>query len=209
MTTLSKRAPRKAASKAAAKKAPAKKAAAKKAAAPAREAVKKARANAAARKPGRPSTYSEANAAAVCGLIAQGYTLRQIGSLPNMPDKSTIIRWLAAHEEFRDQYARANETRALLMADEILEIADDSTNDWVERELKDGTIGLALADEHIARSRVRIDARKWLMEKMAPKRYGRTVAVTGKDGGAIEHEHRAIGGILDDLGADGADTGVG
>lgn len=155
---------------------------------------------------GRPSTYSEQMAKAVCGWIAQGYTLREIDALPNMPSKTTILRWLAEHEEFRDHYARAREVQAYAMEDEILEIAEDSRNDWVMRQGKDGESRLVFDEERVSRARVRIDARKWLMAKMAPKRYGDRVAVTGKDGGPVKHVHQTVSDILDDI--DGAGTGL-
>ncbi|WP_333676760.1 terminase small subunit protein [Dyella sp.] len=180
---------------------------AKKATKPAKKAPVKAaaRKKAVKRETGRPSLYSDKMVAAICGWIIQGYTLRQISELPNMPDKSTIIRWLGDHEDFRDQYARAREIQAMLMEDEILEIAEDSRNDWVEREGKDGKTELVFNDELVKRARLRIDARKWLMGKMAPKRYGERVAVTGKDGGAVKHEH-AIASVLDEI--DGEGTGI-
>ena len=57
-------------------------------------------------------------------------------------------------------------------AEEIIEIADDAKNDWMERE------GFkTLNQEHIQRSRVRIDTRKWLMAKLMPKKYGDRVEV--------------------------------
>ena len=157
----------------------------------------------------RPSMYSEALAQRVCALIGQGFTLRQIQAQPGMPNKATICTWLATNDEFHDQYARAHEVKAMMMEDEILDIVDDSRNDWVEREGKDGEPVIVLNDEAIQRSRVRVEARKWLMGKAAPKRYGDRVALTGKDGGPLEHTHRAIGGILDELGQSGADTGTG
>jgi hypothetical protein len=53
------------------------------------------------------------------------------------------------------------------MFDELLKIADDGRNDWYERE------GVRCVDhEHISRSKLRIDARKWYLSKLAPKRYG-------------------------------------
>jgi hypothetical protein len=183
---------------------------------PARKAAPKAkptpRKKSKARKParpgvmGRPSGYTPAIAAAVCGWIKQGYTLRQVGALPNMPDKATICRWLGDHEDFCDQYVRAGEIRALLMGDEMIEIADDSTNDWIAREGKDGAVEIVVDQEAIARSRVRVEARKWLMVKLAPKRFGATLAVTGKDGGPVQHVHQTVGEVLDEI--DGAGTGL-
>ena len=52
-------------------------------------------------------------------------------------------------------------------AEEIIEIADDSKNDFVEKEGH-----TALNSENINRSRLRVDTRKWLMARLAPKKYG-------------------------------------
>jgi hypothetical protein len=46
-----------------------------------------------------------------------------------------------------------------------------------------------LDHEHVQRSRLRVDARKWLLSKLLPKQYGDRVEVTGKDGGPLEHHH--------------------
>jgi hypothetical protein len=104
-----------------------------------------------------------------------------------MPDKSTVMRWLATHKEFRDQYASAREAQADYYAEEIIEIADDGSNDWMERKRGEETIEVE-NHEVIGRSRLRVDTRKWLMARMAPKKYGDRVMqeVTGKDGGPIE-----------------------
>lgn len=123
-----------------------------------------------------------------------------------MPDKSTIMRWLAQHEKFCDQYVRAGEIRALVMADDIQEIADNSLNDWVEVERKGGRVETVPNEEAISRARLRIDSRKWLMEKMAPKRYGRQLAVTGPGGGPLKHEHATTESLLAEI--DGAGTGL-
>lgn len=102
-----------------------------------------------------------------------GESLRHICAESNMPDKSTVFRWLAANEAFRDQYARARTVQAEVMADDILAIADDGTNDWMERIGQDGEpIGWTLNGEHVQRSKLRLDSRKWLMSKLAPKKYG-------------------------------------
>lgn len=73
------------------------------------------------------------------------------------------------------------------MADEILEIADDGTNDWVERQNKDGSSYRAFDQEHYQRSRLRFDARRWLLSKALPKVYGDklTTELTGKDGAPL------------------------
>lgn len=59
------------------------------------------------------------------------------------------------------------------MADELLDIADDGSNDWMEREGgADGQAGYAVNGEVLARSRLRVDTRKWIVCKMLPKVYG-------------------------------------
>jgi hypothetical protein len=97
------------------------------------------------------------------------------------------MRWLAAHKEFRDQYASAREAQADYYAEEIIEIADDGSNDWMERKRGDETIEVE-NHEVIGRSRLRVDTRKWLMARMAPKKYGERVMqeVSGPDGRPIE-----------------------
>lgn len=99
-----------------------------------------------------------------------------------MPDKSTVFKWLRTQPGFVDQYARAKEESADAHADDILEIADDGTNDWMERKNSEGeNVGWQVNGEHIQRSRVRIDTRKWLASKLKPKKYGDKLAVGGAE----------------------------
>lgn len=99
-----------------------------------------------------------------------------------MPAKSTVMKWLTLHPEFVDQYARAREAQADHFAEEILEISDDGSNDWMERRNDDGDVVAVVADhEHISRSKLRVDSRKWLMSKLAPKKYGDKVVHSGDD----------------------------
>jgi hypothetical protein len=95
----------------------------------------------------------------------------------------------APNAEFRDQYARAREIQADYWAEEIIEIADDGTNDYIEKENKDGSTYEAVNSEHINRSRLRVDTRKWLMARQAPKKYGDrlTAEHSGPDGAPIQH----------------------
>jgi hypothetical protein len=78
--------------------------------------------------------------------------------------------------EFRHQYARAREAQADFLAEEILQIADDGENDTYATEN-----GPAVNHDVVQRSRLRVDARKWLASKLAPKKYGDKLAVGGAD----------------------------
>lgn len=138
---------------------------------------------------GRPSDFTDEIAIAICEELAAGKSLREICKAEGMPDRSTVFRWLAKYDSFRDQYARAREVQAELYADEIVDISDDGTNDWMQRQNGDNPPILVPNHEHISRSKLRVDSRKWLLSKLLPKKYGDKVTqeVTGADGGPIAH----------------------
>ena len=72
-----------------------------------------------------------------------------------MPARSTVHLWLATIEGFSDQYARACEIRADVYADQILEIADDASRDWVTKKNPDGSTSRVFDGEHVQRARLR------------------------------------------------------
>ena len=134
---------------------------------------------------GRPSDYSPEIVDLICERIADGVSLREICRTEDMPSKAAVFRWLAAHAEFRDQYARAREAQADALADELLDIADDGDNDWMERKGEDGqSLGWRENGEAIQRSRLRVDTRKWIASKLKPKKYGDKLAVGGDEEGS-------------------------
>ncbi len=122
---------------------------------------------------------NDQNADAICDLIVEGLTLRQIGRKIGCT-AGAIIQWVAAEEEFAKRYARAKLAQADLMAEDIIDISDDVSNDWMEIEGE-----MVLNKEHINRSRLRVDTRKFLMVQLAPKKYGNKIAVTGDGGGPL------------------------
>lgn len=104
----------------------------------------------------------------ICERIADGRSLRKICLDEDMPATSSVFKWLGLHPSFAEQYARAREAQADTMADEILDISDDGRNDTYM-----GDDGIERTDtDVIARSKLRVDSRKWLASKMAPKKYG-------------------------------------
>jgi hypothetical protein len=120
-------------------------------------------------KGGRPPKYSLELAKKICDMIADGYTLRQIQKTEGMPTKTQILRWAldTRKPEFCDLYAKAMQVRLDRMAQEIVDICDDCTNDWMEREGK-----TLVNNEAVNRARLRVDTRKWLLSKLAPQKYG-------------------------------------
>ena len=106
---------------------------------------------------GRPSDYTSEIAAEICRLMAEeGKSLLQICRLEEMPAKSTVFRWLDAHEEFRDQYAHARLRLADYYFEECADIADGASYDNVQ----------------VNRARLRVDTRKWIAARMNRAKYG-------------------------------------
>lgn len=120
------------------------------------------------RKPGRPSKFTPALADEICKRLSAGESLRHICEDAKMPSQRTVFTWLANDSAFLQQYARAREAQADTLVEEILEIADDSTCDTET----DDKGNVRTNHEVVARSKLRIDTRKWLMSKLAPKKYG-------------------------------------
>lgn len=130
---------------------------------------------------GRPSDFSDELAASICERIASGESLRSICLSDEMPSQTTIYRWLQddRYIQFREQYTHARELQADTIFDEILDIADDGSNDWMERRNSDGSTGDIVENgEALRRSQLRIDARKWMAGKLRPKKYGDKIDVT-------------------------------
>ena len=136
---------------------------------------------------GRPSLFSVEIAQEICSRIMDGESLRKTCRDEHMPERMTIFRWLHDNTEFCDQYARAREIQADTLAEEILEIADDGRNDTYTTNDDDGEGVERVNHDVIARSRLRVDARKWYASKLSPKKYGDKVQqeISGPDGGAI------------------------
>jgi hypothetical protein len=125
---------------------------------------------------GRPSGYTQEMADIICERLSDGESLRKICLDDDMPAKTTVFKWLGAQPTFANQYARAREVQAETMAEEILEISDETSQDTLFTEYGDKP-----NSEWISRSKLRVEARKWLMSKMAPKKYGEKLAIGGAD----------------------------
>lgn len=105
---------------------------------------------------GRPSDYTEEKGNLICERIAThdcGIP-RLCAMYGDMPDQKTIWRWRYQFEEFRHKYAQAKMIQADILAEQCLQISDDST------------------PEEVGVDRLRVDTRKWLASKLLPKQYG-------------------------------------
>lgn len=124
------------------------------------------------KKMGRPSDYTEELSDVICGRIALGESLNSIcKNDEEMPCMATVFSWMRLHEDFLNNYTRAREEQAETLADEIIEIADDGTGDLTMD--KDGNE--RINHEVVARSRLRVEARKWVASKLKPKKFGEKI----------------------------------
>lgn len=129
----------------------------------------------------RPLEFRQATADIICERIADGESLRSICDDENMPARSTVFKWLSLVEPFADQYARAREAQADAIFDDIIQIADDGRNDWMERkDAEDENIGWRENGEALRRSQLRVDARKWMAGKLRPKKYSDKLEIDQK-----------------------------
>ncbi|MGM5033515.1 terminase small subunit protein [Tardiphaga sp. 803_E3_N1_3] len=129
----------------------------------------------------RPSLYTHEVAQTIVERLASGQTLREVCRDDALPAESTIRLWvLEDREGFARRYSQARELGYHSMADEVLEIADDGTNDWIQRRKESGETEAVIDHEHLGRSRLRFDARRWLLSKALPKIYGDRLNVDAK-----------------------------
>lgn len=117
---------------------------------------------------GRPNDYTIWKDRAICMRLSAGESLRKICARKYYPSRYAVFRWLQSNEEFRNHYAWAREMQSEHYADDIIDIADNSEHDTIEGPNGDKKIN----SEYVQRSRLRVDTRKWVMERMSPKKYG-------------------------------------
>jgi len=145
-------------------------------------------------KNGRPTIYTDELANEICRTIA--CNSRGLNPLcaanPHWPDRSTIFQWRLDKPSFSDMYDKAKIEQTECMADEMLEIADDTSNDTYVNDKGN----VVCNSEYVNRSRLRIDTRKWHMERLKSKKYGNKIE------SSISEGHKSlVEQILDKLGS--------
>lgn len=110
----------------------------------------------------------------VCGVTAEStFGIQRICKSLAEKDSSfppcrTIRRWIEESEAFAAQYAHAKQNQLHILADEIIEISDDDSQDEIFTD--EGK--RMLNAEFVQRSKLRVDSRKWVLSKLMPKVYG-------------------------------------
>lgn len=122
---------------------------------------------------GPKSSYTRKYADLICDRLAAGEGLAAICRDEGYPSEVSVRRWAQCNiDGFSTNYARARELQAECFADQLIAIADDGTNDWMQREVRSGRIEVLVDREHVERSKLRFQARQWVISKILPKKYG-------------------------------------
>ena len=129
--------------------------------------------------------YTDEIAEEILARVSAGEGLKTICQDGHMPSEVSVRQWVRedrgvntenGREGFASLYARARELGCDSIAEEIISISDAPI-------LHNGDPDNAL----VQHARLRTDNRRWLLSKLAPKKYGDkvTTEVTGADGGQL------------------------
>ncbi len=141
---------------------------------------------------GRPTVVTVAAQLEICARIAEGESLNKTCSDPSLPSMSSVLRALhggsAEFSDFRSRYAIARDALLDCYADEMVDIADDGTTDYVIKTGRNGHEYEAVDQEHIQRSRLRVHAREWILSKLRPEQYGDKVINEATGTMTVKHD---------------------
>lgn len=136
----------------------------------------------------RPSSYTTERGIEAANFYAEapGDLREAFAARDDLPDLTTLYRWELDIPEFRDLLARARRTRAHHLAESLLGIADENMHDTIVKRGRDGEEIEVANHEWINRSRLRVETRKWLAQRLNPDAYGERT----QQGGTVEVVHR-------------------
>ena len=120
-------------------------------------------------------TFSEELISTIFSRVSSGESINKICSTPDMPNRKSFFEWVQNNEDVQRRYQLAIIARTDFYAEEIIEIADDGSKDTY----LDGDGNERTDNEVVARAKLRIDARKWFVSKMNPKKYGDKLELSG------------------------------
>lgn len=107
--------------------------------------------------------------------VSNGRTLRSICAEEGMPTSGTFLGWVMQDDALAERYRLARGLGLDVMADEIVEI---SNTPKIGTKTVSKVTGLEITEADMTdHRRLQIDARKWLLAKMAPKKYGDRIEV--------------------------------
>lgn len=118
-----------------------------------------------------PAAYPQEIRDEVLERVAAGESLVTICKSDGMPKLTAVFGWLAADKEYADKYARAKSLCLEAWAEETIHIANTPVQGVTRTVKADGGVEEKTADM-IEHRRLQIETRKWMLAKLAPKKYG-------------------------------------
>ena len=110
---------------------------------------------------GRPTSYSDDVALAVCTRLSEGEALKRICADDDMPHRTTVNAWRRDRPVFSAMFARAREDAGDTLAEAAVAVAMTATPETAQAV------------------RVKYDALRWYASKLGPKTYGDKLQHTG------------------------------
>ena len=98
----------------------------------------------------------------VLAQMHEGASLRTSCRIAGVP-ASTFLTWVSKDSSLAEQYAHAREMLIENMAEDLLQISDEPVQPNAMGSTDSGAV---------AKQRLQVDTRKWLLSKLAPKKYG-------------------------------------
>ena len=118
-----------------------------------------------------PKAEKEKKITSVMKHMREGHSLRQSTIRAGVATQ-TFMDWVDKDPELSGHYAQARAAMIDAVADETMRIADEELIPTGE-----GKVDSAM----VQKQRLRVDTRKWLLSKMAPKKYGDKLELSGDD----------------------------
>lgn len=118
--------------------------------------------------------YHHGIAMKICEQIMVGARLKDLCARPDYPSLTVVLRWLAdpTKVEFANAYRNAKRVYVELLVEDVIAIADDDSGDYVTKTDRKGNKYDSFNPENVHRSKLRIETRMKIAEKVAPKIYG-------------------------------------
>jgi hypothetical protein len=116
--------------------------------------------------------------------IEEGASLRSILRREEMPNMNTFLEWVDKDKIKANQYARAIDLRTELKFESI-------EQDYLEEPQRDPESG-RIDSGWVQLQRLKIDAKKWELSKLKPKKYGDKTILSGDEDNPIKTQTTII-----------------
>lgn len=127
----------------------------------------------------KPDKADTIEAQMIADYVRSGMTLTAACRTLGVPVR-TVYDWITASERFAALMEQARLDGYDAIADQVVQIADDTDNDYEEGVDRFGNPKVFLNKEHIQRSKLRAEVRMKLLAKWHPKKYGDKLEIEQK-----------------------------